>query len=90
MIPLSSMILFSNYIRNVSTEDDEIMVSFDITSLHTSIPITDTLNMIKDYVNNDDQFTRKMAMPQDNLIDLSPSGFNNLLVHFSFSVLPTN
>ena len=70
MIPLSSMILFSNYIRNVSTEDDEIMVSFDITSLHTSIPITDTLNMIKDYVNNDDQFTRKMAMPQDNLIDL--------------------
>ena len=38
----------SNYIRNVPIEDDEIMVSFDITSLYTNIPITDTLNIIKD------------------------------------------
>ena len=45
---------FSNYIRNVSTEDDEIMVSFDVTSLYTDIPIIDTLNIIKDFVNNDD------------------------------------
>ena len=50
---------FSNYIRNVPIEDDEIMVSFDVTSLYTNIPIIDTLNIIKDYVNNDDQFTRK-------------------------------
>ena len=54
---------FSNYIRNVFIEDDEIMVSFDVTSLYTNIPIIDTLNIIKDYVNNDDQFTRKTAMP---------------------------
>ena len=49
---------FSNYIRNVPIKDDEIMVSFDVISLYTNIPITDTLNIIKDYVNNDDQFTR--------------------------------
>ena len=48
---------FSNYIRNVPIEDDEIMVSFDFASLYTNIPITDALNIIKDYVNNDDQFT---------------------------------
>ena len=54
---------FSNYMRNVSIEDDEIMVSFDVTSLYTNIPITDTLNIIKDYVNNDDQFTKKTAIP---------------------------
>ena len=29
---------FSNYIRNVPIEDDEIMVSFDITSLYMNIP----------------------------------------------------
>ena len=29
---------FSNYIRNVPIEDDEIMVSFDVTSLYTNIP----------------------------------------------------
>ena len=74
---------FSNYIRNVPIEDDEIMVSFDVTSLYTNIPIIDTLNIIKDYVNNDDQFTRKTAIPQDKFLDLSsPSGFNNHLVHF--------
>ena len=53
--------MFSNYIRNVPIEDGEIMVSFDVTSLYTNIPITDTPNIIKDYVNNDDQFTRKTA-----------------------------
>ena len=48
---------FSNYIRNVPIEDDKTMVSFDVTSLYTNIPIIDTLNIIKDYVNNDYQFT---------------------------------
>ena len=46
------------------------MVSFDVTSLYAKIPISDTLNIIKDYVNNDDQFTRKTAIPQDKFLDL--------------------
>ena len=61
---------FSNYIRNVPIEDDEIMVSFGVTSLYTNIPIVDTLNIIEDYVNNDAQFTRKTAIPQDKFLDL--------------------
>ena len=46
------------------------MVSFDFTSLHTNIPVIDALNIIKDYVNNDDQFTREKAIPQDKFLDL--------------------
>ena len=61
---------FSNYIRNVPIEDDEIMLSFDVTYLYTNVPIIDTLNIIKDYINNDDQFTRKTAIPQDEFLDL--------------------
>ena len=61
---------FSNYIRNVPIEDDKIMVSFEVTSLYTNIPIIDTVNILKDYVNNDDQFTRKTATPQDKFLDL--------------------
>ena len=53
---------FSKYIGNVPIEDDEIMVSFDVTSLYTNIPIIDTQNIIKDYVDNDNQFTRKTTM----------------------------
>ena len=44
-------IAFSNNTRNNPIEDDEIMVSFDVSSLYTSIPKIDTLNIIKDYVN---------------------------------------
>ena len=32
---------FFDYIRNAPIEDEEIMVSFDITSLYTNIPIID-------------------------------------------------
>ena len=33
------------YIRNVPDEDVEIMVSFDVTSLYTNIPVIDMLNI---------------------------------------------
>ena len=59
-----------NYIRNIPIEDDEIMVSFEVTSLHTNIRIIDTLNIIKDYVNNDEKSTRKTAIPHNKFLDL--------------------
>ena len=61
---------FSNCIRSVPIEDDEIMVSFDVTALYKNIPIIDTLYIIKDSVNNDDQFTRKTAITQDTFLEL--------------------
>ena len=51
-------------------EDDEIIISFDVISLYMNIPIIDMLNIIKDYVNNDDQFTRKTSIPQEKFLDL--------------------
>ena len=51
-------------------EDDEIMVSSDVTSLYANILIIDTLNITKEYVNNDDQLTRKMYILQDKFLDL--------------------
>ena len=67
------------------------MVSFDVNSLYTNIPIIDTaqkmkfsikdffskcdqirsdaLNIIHEYINNDDQFTRKTAIHQDRFLD---------------------
>ena len=46
------------------------MVSFDVNFLYTNIPITDMLNIIKDYVFNNDQCTRKMSIPEDKFLDL--------------------
>ena len=62
--------MLSNYIRNVPIVDDKVTVSFNVTSLYTNIPIIDMLNIFKDYVNNDDHFTRKMGIPQDKFLDL--------------------
>ena len=59
----------SYYIRNVPIEDDKIMASFGITTLYTNISIVDMLNIIKDYVNNDDQFTRKTTITQEKFLD---------------------
>ena len=39
------------------------MVSFDVTFLSTNICIIDTLNIFKDYIDNNDQFIRKTAIP---------------------------
>ena len=38
--------------------------------MYTNIPIIETINIIKDYVNNDDQFTWKTVIPQDKFRDL--------------------
>ena len=59
------------------------MVSFDVTSLHKT-PINDVRNIIKDYVCNNDQFTRKMVIPQDEFLDL----FNLVLTAFWYTFLP--
>ena len=45
-------------------------ISNGISYLHTNIHMIDTLNIIKDYVNHDDQFTRKTAIAQEKSPDL--------------------
>ena len=46
------------------------MVSLDVIYMYTNIPAIDRLNIIKGYINNDDQFTRKSAMTQDKFLEL--------------------
>ena len=65
------------------------MASFDVTSLYKNIPIIDKLNTIKDYVNNNDQFTRKTVALQEKLLDLVNLVLTTTWYTFN-SVLPTN
>ena len=44
--------------------------SFDVSSVYTNIPIVYTLNTVQNDVNDNDQFTRKTTIPQDNFLDL--------------------
>ena len=51
---------------NFSTGLDEILVPFDVNSLYRNIPIVNKLNIIKDYVDIGDHFTRKTAILQES------------------------
>ena len=55
--------------------------------VHNSI--NDTLNIIKNYDNNDDQFTRKAAMPQDKFLDLDNLDFKTTCYTFNINKLIT-
>ena len=59
---------------NIPIKDDEIMISFNITSFYTNIPIVDTLDIFKNYVNNNDQYTRKTTISQNMFFWSSYSG----------------
>ena len=48
-------------------EDDKMIVSFDVIFLYKNIPVNDTLNIIKNSVNNGDQFTKKKPIPKGKL-----------------------
>ena len=63
------------------------MVSFNVTSMYTNISIIDMLNIIKDYGNNHDLFTRKTAISQCKFFNLVKTlatllilGFTNKLI----------
>ena len=55
---------FSNYISNVPTENDEIMVSCDVTFLYMNFPIIGTLRIRENCVSNNDKFTMRMVISQ--------------------------
>ena len=62
---------FSNYIRDsIKEEEEEMMVLSDASSLYKSIPLADTLNIMKDCVNNKNQFTRKTPITQNKFREL--------------------
>ena len=62
---------FSEYIRNESVADDEMMVSFDVTSLYTNVPIKDTLIIVKDLLVNDPDLQRKTNIPAEDLLEIT-------------------
>ena len=78
---------FSNYIRNVTIKDDEIMVSFDVIPLYRNIPITDMLNIIKDYVNNDEIIGRT-TIPLDKFLDLANLVLTTVWYFFNSQFVP--
>ena len=59
---------FSQFIRQQTIDADEIMVSFDVESLYTNIPVTDALLVIKDLLNNDTTLRDRTNLLPDQIL----------------------
>ena len=62
--------VFSEYVRTLTVEEDEILVSFDVTSLYTNVPIKETLNIIKDLLEEDRNLKEKTKIPSKELLEI--------------------
>jgi len=61
----------SDYIRQQSVDENEIMVSFDVTSLYTNVPIKDTLLILKDLLNNDQDLKCRTNITPEVVLDIT-------------------
>ena len=62
--------VFSEYVRTLTVEEDEILVSFDVTSLYTNVPIRDTLTIIKELLENDADLHSKTKIPPKDVLEI--------------------
>ena len=61
---------FSTFICQQKIEPDEIMVSFDVTSLYTTIPIDQALLIIKDLLEHDQKLADMTLLSPKQILDL--------------------
>ena len=62
--------LFSTFICQQKIKPDEIMVSFDVTSLYTTIPINQALLIIKDLLEHDNKLADRTLLSPRQILDL--------------------
>ena len=61
----------SEYMRTLTVDEDEILLSFDVTSLYTNVPMKDKLVIIKDILDNGTNLYNKTIIPPDSLLDIN-------------------
>ena len=61
---------FANEVANMEISDDEVMVSFDVVSLFTAIPVNKACEYIRDKLNNDNTLHLRTSLNIDDIISL--------------------
>ena len=57
-------------IKDLKVEDDEILVSYDVTALYPSVPQEEAINIFHEMMINDDDLQSKTKMTAENVITL--------------------
>ena len=61
---------FVDKIKDCRVEDDEELISFDVTALFTSVPVDKALVVIRDKLLNDDTLKERTSIPIDYLVKI--------------------
>ena len=68
---------FANEVANMEISDDEVMVSFDVVSLFTAIPVDKACEYIRSKLNNDNTLRSRTSLSTDDIISLLDFTFSN-------------
>lgn len=61
---------FVELTKNMNTTEDDILVSFDVESLFTNIPVKETLNIIENRLRNDTELKDRTKIPVEIIMEL--------------------
>ncbi len=73
---------FVDSMNGIQLEDDEVLVSFDVVSLFTNTPIQETLDIVKERLQNDKTLKERTLLDVDDIIELLKFVLNT--TYFSF------
>ena len=76
---------FVNEVQNLEINRGDILVSYDVTSLFTNVPLNETIQILADQVFTDDWFnkTHDVNLSRDHLIELLHAATKNQLFQFN-------
>ena len=74
---------FVTKISNITIDDSEIMVSYDVKALFTSVPVHEVVHMIKSLLSRDRTLVDRTTLSVDNICDLLSLVLTN--TYFSFN-----
>ena len=76
---------FVNEVQSLEIKRGDILVSYDVTSLFTNVPLDETIQILADKAFNDDWFnkTHELNLSRDQLIELLNAATKNQLFQFN-------
>ena len=75
---------FADEVRNLSVNEDDILVSYDVTALFTNVPLDETINILVNKAFADDWFNKTygLNLQKDQLVKLLEIATTNQLFQF--------
>ena len=61
---------FVDVVRGIKVQDDEVMASFDVTSLFTYVPVDESVHIIRNKLQDDETWEDRTPLSSDRVTEL--------------------